>query len=172
MITVTEALAEIKTIGKRLNKKRDNVMRHVCFPDVMKDPLENEEGSTEFVRKERQGISDLEHRIIKIRCAIQRSNLDNTLVICGAEYTVAEWLNWRREIATNVGALLDQINQAIDAARKKFGGKTDGADGKEISIQVNVSESELATEIERHQEILGTLDGRLSLYNATTNIEV
>ena len=88
--TITEALAEIKTIGKRLEKKRESVKAYLARDSRVKDPLEKEGGSTEYVRKERQAISDLEKRVVTIRTAIAKSNLGTAVTIQGMSMTVFE----------------------------------------------------------------------------------
>ena len=44
-ITVTEALAEIKTTQKRIEKKREHILNFAWRQERMKDPLERDGGS-------------------------------------------------------------------------------------------------------------------------------
>ena len=53
-LTITEALAEIKTIGKRLEKKREHVKGFLFRQDVFKDPFYSEGGSFSMIERERQ----------------------------------------------------------------------------------------------------------------------
>lgn len=53
-ITITEALAEIKTIGKRIDSKKQFVTSHLARQDGVKDPLEKDGGSAELLKRERQ----------------------------------------------------------------------------------------------------------------------
>ena len=54
-ITITEALAEIKTISKRLEKKRESIFNFVGRQDGIRDPLEKDGGSVEFIIREDSG---------------------------------------------------------------------------------------------------------------------
>lgn len=176
-MTITEGLAEIKTIDARLAKKHESVQRHLVRNAGFADPLENDGGSKEFVRRERQAINDLETRVVKIRTAIQESNLRCTVVVAEETRSVAEWLNWRREVSANQKYFLAMLAKVIEQARTaatKAGGsvKEDGAQVKAGDIVVAISEVDLAGEIEHIETVLGELDGRLSLFNATTSIEV
>src|SRR5579863_1653454 len=63
-LTITEALAEIKTINKRLESKRESVRNYIARDVRVRDPLEKEGGSAEFIKRERQAIIDLEERIV------------------------------------------------------------------------------------------------------------
>lgn len=44
-LTITEALAEIKTVGKRVEKKREFIKAFLARQDGVKDPLEKDGGS-------------------------------------------------------------------------------------------------------------------------------
>jgi hypothetical protein len=183
-LTITEALQEIKTIGKRLEKKRASVMGYLARDFRVHDPLEKDGGSEKFIREERQAIADLERRVITIRTSIQRSNLAATLKVGDNSMTVAEWLTWRREIAKAQGEFLRLIVQGLNGVRndvQKKGGKVVSAvaavneafdPSGPPQIVVNVDERTLISEQEAMEQVTGDLDGKLSLFNATTVIEV
>lgn len=180
MITITEALAEIKTINARLAKKREAVQQYLLRDSKMVDPLAEDGGSAEFVKRERQAIKDLEERIVKIRSAIQRENCTQKLVVGGQERYVSEWLNWRREVAPSMRAFVSNLYGGIQNARREAAKKGyrvaeagDKDAGTEVpTLVVNLSEKALVAEVESAEEILGALDGKLSLANATMKVEV
>ncbi len=182
-MTITEALAEIKTIGKRLEKKKQAVLSNIGRDSRLKDPLEG--GSVEYVARERQAIEDLEKRIVAIRTAIQRSNLATNCTVGDNTLTVQEWLNFRREVSEKRQLFLNSLNMAIKQIREKVqreGGRVVAANvaalatvdgGKPpIEILVHLDEKKLLEEQEGLEKTLGDLDGKLSLLNATTVIEV
>lgn len=183
-ITITEALQEIKTIGKRLEKKRLAVGDKLARDSRIKDPLEKDGGSEKFVKEERQSIADLEKRIVGIRTAIQKSNLQTVVPLDGAKMSVAEWLIWRREVSAGSIAFLNSISSNIRNIRAQVqqkGGRvvanmaqvnegTGPTDPPQLIV--NVSEKEILDEQEQGEQLLGDLDGKLSLLNATTVIDV
>lgn len=177
-LTITEGLAEIKTIGKRLASKRAFVSTYLGRQEGLKDPLANEGGSREAIARERQSILDLEERIVGIRRAIQAANVSNTITVEGVTRTIADWLVWRREVAAGQQAFLAVIRRDIANARREAQQKgyaivpsTESA--REITdIIVNVDEREVSKESETMEAILGALDGQLSLKNATVLIEI
>ncbi len=174
-LTITEALADIKTTSARIKKKKEVVMRYFARDSKLRDPLENEGGSKEFVRRERQGIKDLEEKVVLLRSAIQQLNLNTELTIGDEKKTVTQWLNWRREIANDQKAFLSQMANQLSALRQQATRQglavTDKDSNNPGDVLVMVNEKELAGEIEKLEEILGSLDGKLSLLNATTFIE-
>src|SRR5215831_611359 len=98
-ITITEALAELKTIDKRIEKKREFVLSYLLRQEMFKDPLEKDGGSVSAIRREMQSIVDLEERRITIRRAVQQANERNSVMVGKQTRTIADWLVWRREVA-------------------------------------------------------------------------
>ena len=87
-----------------------------------------------------------------------------------------QWLNWRREVAPGQQASFRALMTRIDSVRQQ--GRREGktvTDSKDVSgdgILVLVNERELAEQAERLEQTLGDLDGKLSLMNATTTIDI
>ena len=178
MLTITEALAELNTIQKRVEKKREHVGGFLSRPDGIKDPLEKSGGSVEAIKREMQAIDDLNKRHLAIRMAIQRSNHGTRIQIGDLSMSVAEWLTWRKETAPGAQRFLTQLRQNLDRIRQqaqKAGSAVVAATGtpeKPTDIVVNIDEAKLAHDLEAFEEVLGTLDGKLSLINATTTIDI
>lgn len=177
-LTITEALAELKTIGKRIEKKRAYINSYLLRQEALKDPLEKAGGSAEVIRRERQAIGDLEQRHIAIRLAIQQINQETPVVVEGIKKSLADWLTWRKEVAPEQQRFLAAIRQRVDSARNtamKVGATLITASEsatKPQDVVVNVNEAELAAEMEHLETVLGSLDGQLSLKNATVTIDI
>lgn len=176
-ITITEALAEIKTIARRVQAKRASVASFLARQDGVRDPFEKEGGSVKFIERERQGIDDLNARVVKLRLGIQRANEETSLTIRGKTKSLAEWLAWRRDVAPGERDFLDQLRQGLASVRAQAAktGASLLAPGviaeKPTDILVNINEKLLAEEIEAMEDTLGQLDGQLSLKNATVTIK-
>jgi hypothetical protein len=175
-ITITEALAEIKTIGKRVSAKRDFVNGLLYRQDAVRDPNEKDGGSIAVVARERQGIADLEERVVVLRRAIQRANETTDVTVNGKTRSIADWLVWRRDVAPGCKQHLLHMRQNLLNLRNQL--RPQGAnvvapgEAKQFNdFVVNVNEAELAVEIENLEDILGQLDGQLSLKNATITLE-
>lgn len=167
--TITEALAELKTINKRLESKRNFVGEHLMYPDQIKDPLLKDGGAVEVVKRELQAIFDLQKRIVAIRTGIQRANLRTQITIGTQTATIAEWLAWRKDVVQGHRSFLTRLRQTIDANRKALLSK--GKDPGTAAV-VNIDERQLAADCEGLENIVSTLDGQLSLKNAMTVIEI
>ena len=173
-ITITEALGELKTITKRLQKKRAFVRLYLTHDSKMKDPLEKSGGSKTALSKELQSIGDLELRIVAIRSAINKCNQETDLTIGEQTQTVSSWLIWRREVKPAHEQFLALMINAVQGgrqdslyARQSSSVVQDGSD-----VVVNIDEGQLNKDIEQLETVLGTLDSQLSLINATTVLDL
>lgn len=180
-LTITEALAELKTIGKRLAKKQDFVTQYLARPEGLKDPLEKAGGTQEMLKRELQAIRDLIQRHLDIRIAIQRSNQQTGIAVGDRAMSVAEWLTWRKEVAPILQLFNAKLRLALEQTRKTAMQRGSAVVSASVSVAgeakptdfvVNIDEAALNKEAEMLEEVLGTLDGQLSLRNATTTIEI
>lgn len=177
-MTITEALAELKTLDKRITKKREAINTYLMRQDALKDPLAAQGGSVTYIATERQAIADLENNIIAIRTQIQKINGDTIVTINGIAHSITEWLIWRRDVAPKQVQHIAQMRGGIDSTRRQAQAKgvkvlpQGSAAEQPTDFIVNVDEKGLADEAEQLETTLGTLDGLLSLKNATVLITV
>lgn len=180
-ITITEALAEIKTTLKKVEKKRDFIKQYIAREDQVRDPLEKEGGSALVIERERQAIDDLLSKVIDIRSGIQQQNLNTILTIGRLTMSVSSWLIWKREVAPlvnqNLSGLRALITQARHEAQRRNVSVVSASasinnEAKPRDIVINLSETDLQRDIEQYEQTIGELDGKLSLLNATTMIWV
>lgn len=170
MSTITEALAEIKTVQKRIATQQEFVNNYLFRTDNLKDPLEKDGGSPQAIAERLQSIGDLQNRVVELRTAIQKANDNTNITLEGETKTISDWLIWRREVAPHkerfLSRLASKLSDTRDLAKRTVYRGLDQQD-KQVDIIVNVSEDWLAKEREKLNNILGQLDGQLSLKNAT-----
>ena len=175
-ITITEALAELKTISKRIKKKEEAISPYIYRQEMLRDPHEKDGGSAVFIEREMQAIEDLHERIVNIRRSIAKVNSETEVTVSGETRTIADWLVWRREILPSKQSLLAVLRQKIvsvreDAMRRGLKVTTEET-GVFSDIVVNINEKNLVFEIEHLEIIEGELDGLLSLKNATIFVNI
>ena len=172
-ITITEALAEVPTIAKKVSKKQQFVQDFLSRPAAVRDPHEKDGGSAELIRRELQAIADLEMRLIAIRSGIAQSNAVTKITIGTTIRTVADWLTWRREVAPVQQMRLNGMANTLRTLRNKAqqqGVKVAENPEGFTDYIININERDLADQIEALETTIGALDGQLSLKNATTTI--
>lgn len=179
-ITITEGLAEKKTILKRLQKKSQFVLTYLTRPEALQDPLRKEEGGAAgSIQREVQAMADLMLRYVAITNAIKQANLNNTIQIDKLEKSIADWLVWRKEIAPVQQSFYTMMQRTINAAREtgKSTRRIVTSQGDQFSptndnLVVNYDEKALSSQAEELEAVLSALDGQLSLKNAQILIEV
>ncbi len=175
-ITITEALAEIKTVNKRVASKKTFILDYLSRLEGVKDPLDKDGGSYQAIKRERQAVADLEKRVVTLRRGIQRANDATVVSLEGMTMPISDWLAWRRDVAPERKVFLADIRKKLTLVREqaKRNGATaispGGSAEKATDVIINIDEQQLATDIEQLENVLGQLDGQLSLKNATTFI--
>ena len=173
-ITITEALAEVPTISKRIAKKQQFVLDFLYRPSVIRDAHEKEGGSAELIKQNLQGIADLEQRLIAIRSGIAKSNAATKITIGATTRTITDWLTWRREVSEGqrqrLGNMASTLRQMRAKAQQQGTKVSEQTTESLTDIVVNVNEKDLSDQIEALETTLGALDGQLSLKNATVSI--
>lgn len=177
MITITEALAELKTLDKRVEKKFEFVRLNLARQRALVDPLTASGGQQVRIAQELQAIRDLTHRRVQLRTAINRVNATATITVEGETKTIEEWLIWRRDVLPGLkqrtANLLQGIAQVRAEAQKRGVNVTTGDQaGVLMDLIINLDENELSKTAEQIELVTGTLDGQLSLKNATLTIEI
>lgn len=177
-MTITEALAEVKLIDKKIAKKKEFIVSYLFRGAMVRDPLDKDGGSAANVLREMQAITDLEERKVSIRSGVARANASTPLEINGRTRTVADWLVWRRDVSPLERGLLqdmvNRVNQARAQAQRGNGQLVPGGGTSDngADIIVNINEIDLQRRIENLEEVVGRLDGLLSLHNARTTITI
>ncbi len=184
-MTITEALADAKTVGKRIEAKVAFIGQYLLRPEQVKDPLDAQGGAVKAITAAQQAIGDLENRLVNIRLAIQAANLSTALTVSTGGETVtrsiAGWLAYRKDVAPLRLKMLAALRQAIEQQRSTLlrqGRRTvgtlsvDTSDVKPTDVLVNLDEVQLAKDAEQLDAILSTLDARLNFINATTTISI
>ena len=169
-LTITEALAEIKTIGNRIQKKREFIAQYISRPETVRDPLDKEGGAEKLVGEAVQSIKDLCVRIVNLRHAIQCANMSTMLSIDGQSQTIAEWLVWRRDVSKILSEFWNDLGTKVSQHHYQMANAVKTLEV--VSAVIMYPANKVAQEQEHIQKVLGELDGQLSLKNATVFIEL
>ncbi|MHA2201564.1 MAG: hypothetical protein ACXABN_16950 [Candidatus Thorarchaeota archaeon] len=196
-MTITEALAEVPLIDKKVRQAQENILRYLARPEDRKDPHEEKGGSEQYIEGQLKSIEDNLSRMVRIRKAIAGANSGNKVTVSSTtlekEYTksIEAWLIWRREVYPRQKNLYHHMMRRIDNERKgdrrditsrglglddfrvrtglRRDTQTDYPGAKDVTVEYD--EQHLANLIDGLEEVNGTLDGRLTLFNSTVEIE-
>lgn len=176
-MSITEALAEIKLIDKKIDKKNGTIEAHLYRFEHIKDPFEAEEGgSAGMVAREFQSIGDHYARLVRIRAAIAKANLETALTVEGETRSIYAWLVWKREVFlraknTYERAISSVLAQMKTTSERPMTHKNDAGEQILVRTTYHVKTKELGLVVEKMLTISERLDGLLSLKNATIQIE-
>lgn len=176
-MTITEALAEIKLMEKKVQKKKETISANLTRHEDSKDPFEADGGTAKFILASLQSVRDLNSRLERIRTAIAAANLKTEATVAGKTKSVYSWLVWKREIAEGFKKYIADIASAahaqiqLNAQRPQVLKNEKGEITGLSKLLMNVDYPSLVNEAMAQQEMLDSLDGKLSLINATTVIE-
>lgn len=176
-VTITEALAELKTIDSKISSTEDFLQQYSFRQGSSIDPLADEGGSDKVIPQRMQALKDLLERKVTIRSAVNNKNAETPLEVCGITRTVAEWIIWRRETFKREVMAFQKILGHVQEARRVCIEKSftfiEGAQPSKVTeVSCFVSEAGLSDKIEQLREIESTLDGKLSMLNATTTVTI
>lgn len=176
-LTITEALSEINLIKKKIAKKKETILGALVRAAHVADPYVNQGGSEAFLKSEEQAILDLSRRLIKIRSAIAKANVESTVLINDEQQSIYDWLTFKREIADDLIAFTQNACRQVETHNSRVAQqpqvyKTDDGKTHLVEYKVNIDQGAWLKKNEDLVEKKEKLDGQLSLKNATIVIEI
>lgn len=176
-ITVTEALSEINLIKKKVTAKQEKIQGMLTRVEHLADPFASDGGSPQVIKNEYQALYDLQRRLMKIRAAISSANLENTITIGLATYTIHDWLIWKREVRAGHIGFVSAVNRLIKThldqqSRQPQVYKDEAGAVQLVKTSINIDYPTWLKYEAEMTEMTEKLDGQLSLKNATILVEV
>lgn len=176
-ITITEALAEVNLIKNKIDSKKAYTKSLLYRGSHQMDGFADKGGADKVYTAEEQSIRDLRSRLVKIRAAISKANIETQIQIGDESRTIFDWLTWKRECYQDEATQLQiQINelQQLDAREKSRPEvwKDEKGDTQIVRYVRNVSLADLQKRLETITDKFNRLDGQLSLKNATVRVTV
>lgn len=166
-----EGLKELKRLDKKLNDLRDKVSTH-CSHSSLKDP---EYGDTQKQKVDEwvQSYHDTVQRMLEIRTAIQRTNLQTEVTIELGEKqvtkSIAEWIYRRRELAHRDQQLYRVMNDnGVQQGRIRIGNSDN--DFKEVTVKRYYDPEHRDKMLALYSDEPSLIDAKLEIVNAVTDI--
>lgn len=176
MITITEALAEINLIKKKIEDGETGVRSILVRASHVPDFYQEHGGAPLMIQRTQQSLKDLRKRLLDIRSGISKANIENKISIDGDERSIFDWLTWKREVYPSLEkSLKEQIQTLKKSAEEETNRpqvwKDEEGKTKLVSYVRNADLRTMEDEYSKIVEIFGRLDGQLSLKNATITIQ-
>lgn len=176
-MTITEALSEINLVQKKIQKKQETVLANLVKPKHVKDQLEAQGGSKQFIQSEVQAVSDLTRRLVMLRGSIAKANIENSITVSGKTDTIHNWLTWKRDVAQKQIDFYNKTHITVKHELDKLMRqpqvyKDDAGTTHLLEVEPNVEYGDYVKKAEETQEAFDKLDGQLSLKNATITVTI
>lgn len=164
-----QAMKQIKDLQLKADDLKKKIATH-CVDLDFETPLYGADQKSQ-VDKWLQSVGDLYKEILRLRIAIQKTNLATmvTIELGGkqVEKNVAEWIHRRRDLANSEMELWKQLT---DRSLKEGMTKTTAGEVKEVKIRRYYDPTERDTKIELFRSEPSIVDATLEVVNATTDL--
>ena len=165
---IIEGLKKIK----ELQRKADD-LKQLVKDNCARSSLESDkyEGQKKKVSEWIQGYSDILKEILRLRIAIQKTNIETnvTIDLGGKSVTksIAEWIHRRRDLANRELEIWDSLT---DRGIKEGYGNGPSGDTIEIKIVRHYDPEERDKKRDLYQSEPTTIDAKLEVVNAITDL--
>lgn len=165
---IIEALKEIKELHRKADDLKEKVGRHCAIASIETPEYENQ---GEKVSGWLQSHSDIMKEILRLRIAIQRTNLATPVTIelngKGVKKSIAEWIHRRRDLAKEELSIWSKLG---DRGIIEGVGKSPSQDPIKIEIIRYFEPSKRDEMKDRYSSEPSTIDAKLEIINAVTDL--
>ncbi len=167
-----EALKNLKTIEKRIQKGCEQISEYFAYVSVETPHFETQEKQTEQVHSLIQGNLDLAKEYLKLKSAIEHTNLTTKVTIGHRTHTINELITLRRVSGKFTLMTYGAINPNGAKTRlQQFYNKSGGVNPIEPArIIVCYKEEDKNKHQQEWTDFLAQIDGKLEVVNAETEL--
>jgi len=170
---IIEAMKKIKDLQRKANDLRDKISRYAADVDVMTPTYENQAAK---VAGWLQAHGDIVQEILHLRFSIQKTNVLTSVGIelgdqCVTK-TIAEWIHRRRDLSGLDAVAWGALGRTEKAGQLKEGAITGptGEGSREVKIRRYYNPEKRDQKLDIYQSEPSTIDGRLEVINAITDL--
>lgn len=166
---IIEAMKRLKVILKRIQDNTQQIAVYSSILSTEKPAFETEEEQRKKVSGLVQANNDLMLEYLKLKTAIEHTNLAVTVEVAGTKHTISELLVIKRVLAQ---LMVTTYNAMSTAAADKRIQQGFGRIGEGVMPQAKrmFNEDDRLKGIAKWQEIYSGIDSRLEVVNATTDL--
>lgn len=164
-----QAMKQIKDLARKADDLKAKIGQHCAHLNV-ETPTYGEK-QREQVREWLQAHEDILKQILKLRVAVQRTNLSTPVTMELGEVqvtkTIAEWIHRRRDLADSD---MKAWMKLTDKNLKEGTAKNSTGDPVEVKIIRNYDPAERDKKLELYRSEPSIIDANLEVVNAVTDL--
>lgn len=161
-----EAMKELKLIEKRMEKNAEQITKYASGLSNEKEIFGSDSKQRAEVQALIQSNTDLFYNYIKLKKAIEKTNMETIVSFSIGDFSITELLVIKRKMSSYITSTYNALNTKV-ADSKYYTLKTEKAD---INIVRYYEEEEKNKNLNKWQNFFESIDGRLEVVNATTDL--
>lgn len=167
-MTIIEGMKELRLIEKKMKVNSQRILEYSSIISTEKPYFATEEEQGKQVKGLIQSNLDLADRYMKIKRAIERTNLETRITFGEKKFTLSDLLTLKRKLIASIQETYHALSDTAAQAKKNSFQRVSG--DKEVSIKRLYDENEKHQSLRYWMELLSEMDGRLEVVNATTSL--
>lgn len=168
---IIEALKNLKTIEKRIAKNAESITEYSAYVSTETPHFETLDRQAEEVERLLQANIDLETEYLRLKTAIETTNLAVTVEFGDRRHTISELIGIRRKTAGFRRQTLGALNPQKAMARMKENYNKGIDTTNPPRIVLAFKEQKKIREFTDWDNFVSSIDGRLEVVNAETELQ-
>ncbi len=166
---IIEALKELPLIKKKINTNRQRIADYCCLYSFEDSPFGDIGDHQKNFDSLLQSSEDLVKRYERIKLALSITNAGIKVTINNEEKTIAEWITYR----TETGEIQKSIYKSLQVETAQARLRNTAVDlDKGLKRTSFYDEKKRNDNIDHVEDLLGSIDAKLEVVNATTDLSV
>ncbi len=167
---IIEAMKQIKINERKINQNREEITRYSSAINTEKPLFANENQQREAVKELLQANTDLVKRNMKLKKAIEKTNLEVKVTIEGTEWSLSEFLMLNRKYAKMMMDTYAAQNDSAGEMRLRTVGSMKDSEGKTPHVVRFYDEKKKNEGRKEWMDLADSITTRLEVINATTEL--
>ena len=168
---IIEAMKKLRIIEKRMMQNRDRISKYASSVSTEKPLMNTEEDQVKEIKSLVQSNDDLLKEYLQLKCSIERTNLSTIVEVSGYKGSISELLVIRRKLAKLMTSTYDAMDDTAGMKKlNSYGIRTRDNEYSRPDLVRFYDEKEKNEGLRKWQDIYESIDSRLEVVNATTDI--
>ena len=164
---IIEGMKRLRVIEKRMESQRNAVTEYASKLSTEMPRFQTKDDQAKEVASLIQSNNDLCAEYLRIKRSIEYTNLKVTVELQGKAYSISDLLVIKRKLADRMVATYRALNDTVARDRLRNAPKFDGETPK---VEILYDERTKLDNIRKWQDLADTIDSRLEVINATTDL--
>lgn len=165
---IIEGMKELKLLRKKMKKNRELITKYASQVSTEKTYFDNKQAQEKEVKSLVQSNMDMTTVYSSLKLNIEKTNLATEINFKNKKYSVSELLIMKRVLCAEIIQTYNSLNDT--AANRTLQTRYSGLSGKDAQVERFFSESSKNEELAYWSDFIDSIDSRLEVVNATTDL--